>query len=384
MIRGGYGIFWNFTPGGTSSSKAQNPPFLQSTALTTLPTGYGTNLLLKDGLPAPPGVDPTRPASGTTRSIFDINFRDAFARQWNLNVQRGFGRNYLLEVAYVGSQGRQMLLKGDPNEAPAVIGVSDSNINRPYYKVSPALRSVGQVQSTGILNYHALQLKFQRRFANNFSFLNAYTWGSSKDYNSDNDGTVTILNVHADPSYWYGPSDYDIRHTFSSSVIYEFPWAQQRWYGGWQVTGLLLLRGGLPLTITQTQGVQSTGTGNRPNQTCGGLAANPTIDMWFDASCFNSPADITGTYGNAGRNTVRGPGSFNIDMSLIKNTKIGNVQTEVRLEAFNVLNHPQFANPNTTFGNAAFGQITSMLSSPSCSLCGTTERQVQLGVKVRF
>ncbi|MEP6917820.1 MAG: TonB-dependent receptor, partial [Acidobacteriota bacterium] len=107
VVRGGLGVFWNFTPGGTSSSKAQNPPFLQSTSLTPTPTAYGSTLLLKDGLPPPPGVDPNRPAAGATRSIFDINFRDAYARQWNLNAQRSFGTNYMVEVAYVGSQGRQ-------------------------------------------------------------------------------------------------------------------------------------------------------------------------------------------------------------------------------------------------------------------------------------
>ena len=93
---------------------------------------------------------------------------------------------------------------------------------------------------------------------------------------------------------------------------------------------------------------------------------------------------MTGTYGDAGRNIIRGPGSFNIDASVIKNTKFGHYNTELRIEAFNVLNHPQFANPNTTVGNAAAGTISAMLSSPSCSLCGTTERQVQLALKVRF
>ena len=86
LIRGGFGVFWNFSPGGTSSSKAQNPPFLQSTSLTPTPTSYGVNLLLKDGLPPPPGVDPNRPAAGATRSIFDRDFRDAYARQWNVNL----------------------------------------------------------------------------------------------------------------------------------------------------------------------------------------------------------------------------------------------------------------------------------------------------------
>jgi Carboxypeptidase regulatory-like domain len=383
LIRGGFGIFWNFTPGGTSSSKAQNPPFLQSTTINASPTAYGSNNLLRTGLPDPPGVDPNRPAAGSTRSIFDINFRDAYARQWNFNVQRSFFTNYMLEVAYVGSQGRQMILKGDPNQARPVVGVSDANVNRPYAQISPALRTIGQVQSRGTLDYNALLVKFQRRFVNNFSFLNSYTYGKAIDLNSDNDGNVTLTNVY-DPQYNRGPADYDITHTFTSSWIYELPWAREKLYGGWQFSGILLLRGGLPLTVTQTQNVLSTGTGNRPNRICDGRLDNPTIDRWFDLSCFVPTADATGTYGDSGRGVIRGPGSFNIDASLIKHTRFGRYDTEFRIEAFNILNHPQFANPNVVIGNAAAGTISAMLSSPSCSLCGTVERQVQLGVKVKF
>jgi hypothetical protein len=381
VVRGGFGVFWNFTPGGTSSSKAQNPPFLQSTALTSGNTGI--NLKLSDGLPPPPGVDPNRPPTGSTRSIFDVNFRDGYARNWNLNIQRQLGTNYLVELAYVGSQGRQMALKGDPNQAPPVLGVTSAETNRPYINISPGLRTLGQLQSRGTLDYNALTVKFQRRFADNFSFLNSYTWGLAIDLNSDNDGTVTLTNVY-DPQYNRGPADYDVKHTFSSSWIYELPWAREKVYGGWQINGILYLRSGLPFNVSQTQGVRSTGTGNRPNRICDGKLSNPTIDRWFDTSCFVSPADTTATYGDAGRNILRGPGQFNIDMSLIKNTKIGRVDTEFRLEAFNVLNHPQFGQPNGTIGNAAVGTISSMLSNPSCSLCGTTERQVQLGFKLRF
>jgi len=381
LVRGGFGVFWNFSPGGTSSSKAQNQPFLQSTALTPTPSSYGTNLPLGTGLELPTGVNPAASPAGNTRSAFETNFRDAYARQWNVNVQRGIGRNYMVEAAYVGSQGRHMVLKVDVNQAPPVVGVADANVNRPFIKIDPLLRSVSQAQSIGKVDYKGLLLKFQRRFANNFSFLNSYTFGSSKDFASDNESGIT--NAY-DLNYNYGPSDYDVRHTLSSSWVYELPLARDKIYGGWQVSGIFYLRGGLPLTISQTQGVQSTGTGNRPNRICDGNLSNPTIDKWFDTSCFVRTPDITGTYGDAGRGIIRGPGSFNIDASLIKNTKIGRFATEFRLEAFNVLNHPQFANPNTTFDNAAGGTITAMLSSPSCSLCGTTERQVQLGVKVRF
>ena len=106
--------------------------------------------------------------------------------------------------------------------------------------------------------------------------------------------------------------------------------------------------------------------------------------MWFNTACFQQVPDTTGTFGNTSRNSVRGPGASNIDLSVIKNTKMGPVSSELRLEVFNLLNHPQFANPNGQFGNAAFGTISAMLASPSCATCGTTERQVQLAVKLKF
>jgi Carboxypeptidase regulatory-like domain len=380
IVRGGYGLFWNFTPGGTSSSKAQNPPFLQSTDLRTT---FGTNLTLSSGMPAPPGVDPNRPPTGSTRSIFDVNFRDAYSHNFNVNVQQQFGDKYMVEVAYAGSRARQMATKGDPNQAPPVVGVTNQNINRPYFKVSPGLTTLGQLQSIGFLDYNALLLKFQRRFANRFSILSSYTLGHAEDFNSDNDGTVTFTNVY-DHEYNRGPADYDVKHTFSTTFTYEIPWAVDKVYGGWQTAGAVYLRSGLPFTVTQTQSVLSTGTGNRPNQICDGHLDHPTINQWFDTSCFTVVPDTTGTYGNTGRNTMRGPGQVNMDASLIKNTKIGRIDTEFRVEAFNVFNHPQFAQPNGSIGNSAVGQITAMLASSSCAFCGTTERQVQLGFKVKF
>ncbi len=386
LVRGGVGMYWNFTPGGTSSSKAQNPPFLQSTALTPSPnTSFSPSLKVSDGLPAPPGVDPSRPPSGTTRSIFDINFRDAYTLNWNLDVQQQIGRNYMLELAYVGSRGRQFLLKGNPNEAPATVGVTNSNVNRPYITISPLLRDLGQVQSGGILNYHALLVKFQRRFANGISLLGSYTFAKSMDYNSDNDGLVTVLDVYNIAGYNYAVSDYDVKHTVSVSGIYELPFAREQWFGGWQLTSLIYWRTGFPFTVTQSQGMLSTGTGNRPDTVGNPNLSDPTIDKWFDPTAYQATADSTGTWGNTGRNTVRGPGQFNVDASLIKNTRIGRFNVELRVEAFNIFNHPQFnVRPNSTIGNAAVGTITSSLPNPSCALCGTTERQIQLAAKVSF
>ncbi len=341
-------------------------------------------------MPAPPGVDLTpRPGYGTTRSIFDINFRDAYTLNWNVNVQQQFGANYMLEVAYAGARGRQYLLKGDPNEAPATVGVTNSNVNRPFATLAPLLRDVGQVQSAGVLNYDALMVKFQRRFANGFSVLGSYTFAKALDYNSDNDGAVTVANIYNIAGYNYAVADYDISHTASLSGMYELPLGRQKWFGGWQLSGLAYWRTGYPYTPGQSQGILSTtagGTGQRPDVVSGVSpeVSSPTIDKWFNTGAFLPPVDKTGTYGNAGRNILRGPKQFNIDMSLIKSTRIRGVNLELRCEAFNILNHPQFQLPNRTIDASTAAQISAMLQNPACALCGTTERQVQFAAKVTF
>jgi hypothetical protein len=381
VVRGGFGVFWNWGPGGTASSKAQNPPFLRSATATT---NFGTNLTLSTGPPPLPPTDPALAPVGSTRSAFRVNARDSYAMNWNLNVQQQLGRDYVIEIAYVGSKGRQLVLMADQNQAPPVLGVTDSNVNRPYAQVSPLLRSVGTVETSGTLDYNALLVKFQRRFANGFSFLNAYTYGKTIDLVSDNDGLPNLTNM-LDPDYNRGPADYDVTHTLSSSWIYELPLGRGQRLGGWQVNGIVYWRTGLPVTVIQAQAMLSTGRqDNRPDRLGDGQRADPTVDQWFDPTAFRQTAEPTATFGTAGRNILRGPGQFNVDLSLMKLTRFGGVESELRIEAFNVLNHPQFGQPNAQFGSAAFGTITSMLLNPACATCGTTERQVQLGLKLRF
>jgi hypothetical protein len=382
LVRGGVGVFWNFTPGGTSSSKAQNPPFLQAQDLRTT---YGTNLTLSTGMPPPPGVDPTRPPQGTTRSIFDVNFRDGYTVNYNVNVQQQLGTNYMVELAYAGARGRQYMAKGNPNQAPATVGVTNQNINRPYFSSWPLLGNVGQARSIGELDYHGFLAKVQRRFANGFSLLGSYTFAKTIDINSDNDGDVSFINVYDIPGLHRGVADYDNTHTLSLSGIYELPLGRGTKWGGWQTSAIVFWRSGYPFTVTHIQGVQSTGTGNRPNIVGDPVLADPTIDRWFNAEAYQRVADITGTYGDVGRNTLRGPEQFNIDMSLIKMTSFGRFNLELRVEAFNLLNHPQFgARPNSQVGNAQVGIINGLLPNPSCALCGTTERNLQFAAKITF
>ena len=232
-----------------------------------------------------------------------------------------------------------------------------------------------------------LLAKVQRRFANGFSLLGSYTYSDAKDYNSDNDGQTTVANVYNIHDYNYGPADYDVTHTVSVAGMYELPFGKTKWYGGWQVSGIGYWRTGLPFTPGQTQAILSTtpgGTGQRPNVIGNWELDDPTVERFYDTTAFQQPADTTGTYGDADRNIMRGPGQFNIDLSLIKYTRFNRFNLELRVEAFNLLNHAQFQLPNRTFNAATAAQITAMLQNPACALCGTTERNVQFAAKITF
>ncbi|MBO0800932.1 MAG: hypothetical protein J2P31_19105, partial [Blastocatellia bacterium] len=381
VLRGGYGIFWNNPLTGTSSSKAINPPFLIVQSGTT---NFAPTFILSNGLPPPPAPDPNRQLTGaTTRSIFDPNFQDGYAQQWNLNIQQQIKKDYVLEVAYVGSKGTHLVIKRDINQAPPVVGVTDLNQNRPF----PGLLSLSQGESAGSSIHHALQTKFSRRFGNGLQFVNSYTFGKTIDTVSDTENTVqNAYNIARDR----GVADFDVKHTLTSSWTYDLPFGKGRpfannlgsvankFIGGWQVSGILLIRSGLPFTVNQQQNVQSTGTSNRPNLIGSPVLDNPTIDEWFDISAFQPTSDSSGTYGNAGRNILRAPGQTNLDISLVKVTRFHErFEHQFKVEFFNALNHPQFAAPGNTIGSASAGVISSLLfNSPM--------RQIQVAMKLSF
>ena len=384
VVRGGYGIFWNNPLTGTSSQKPSNPPFLLSNSLSTtlLPT-----LRLSNGIPAPPPVDPNRAPSGTTRSIFDPEFKDGYAQQWNLNISQQFGRNYALEVSYVGSKGTHLVVKQDINQAPPVVGVNNADVNRPFIKLAPGLRALSQVQSRGYSNHHAMLAKFSNRLSNGLLFVNSYTFGKTIDIVSDTEGAAqNAYDFNRDRAV----SDFDVKRLFTSSWSYDLPFGRgkligggagnvaDKFIGGWKLSGILLLRSGLPFSVLQSVNLLSTGTANRPNRIGSGKLDNPTIDRWFDLSAFTPTADNTGTYGNSGRNILRAPGQANVDFSLVKVTRFRErFEHQLKFEFFNAFNHAQFAAPGNTIGTGTVGQISSLLF-------GATARQIQVAMKLSF
>jgi carboxypeptidase family protein len=381
VFRGGYGVFWNNPLTGTSSAKPINPPFLLAQSFTT--TVVPLSRRLSDGLPPPPALDLNRPPSGATRSIFDPDFRDGYAQQWNLNIQQQLKNDYVLEVSYVGSKGTHLVIKRDINQAPPVVGQKDQNVNRPF----PSLRSLSRVESSGSSIHHALQTKFSKRFGNGLQFVNSYTFGKTIDTVSDTEGT--IQNAY-DIARDRGVSDFDVKHTLTTSWTYDLPFgkgrpfannlatAADKFIGGWQLSGILLVRSGLPFSVNQQQNVQSTGTANRPNRIGSGELDNPTVDRWFDINAFQVTPDFTGTYGSSGRNILRAPGQTNLDISLVKVTRFRErFEHQFKVEFFNALNHPQFAAPGNNIGSGTAGVISALLfNSPM--------RQIQLAMKLSF
>jgi hypothetical protein len=386
ILRGGYGMFYNNPMTGTSSQKSSNPPFLYifGATTTTLPT-----LSLSAGLPPIPALDLNATPSGATRSIFDPRYRDGRAQQWNVNIQRQLGKDYLVEAAYAGSKGEHLAIKTDINVAPPVVGVTDQNVNRPFIQLAPGLRSLSQLQSRGWSIYHALTGKFTKRFSHGFSFVNAFTWGKTLDIVSDTENaTLNPYNFNYDRAV----SDFDVPKNFTSSLTYELPFgkgkslgsswgsAADKLAGGWQVNFILIARSGIPLNVLQTTGLQSNGTGNRPNRIGNGKLDNPTPDRWFDINAFQQTPDNTGTYGSAGRNILRQPDQVNTDFAIIKRTKVTErVEHQFRLEMFNFVNHPQFQVDQgpRTIGNAQQGVLQALLF-------GSSMRQIQLAMKISF
>ena len=373
ILRGGFGMFWNTPLTGTSSSKAQNPPFLLAQSLTN-PSPFVPVVSLSSG-----SAPPTPVTGGNSRSSFDPNFRDGYAQQWTLSIQQQLGTHDMFEIGYVGSRDRQLVVLVDVNQAPARIGVTNPNVNRPFFAANPTLGSVAQSMSRGTCDSHALQARAERRFMAGSSMSAAYTFGKAIDLDSNTDGTAAFPNSY-DLRYSRGPANHDVTHVFTATWIYALPFARGGKLGGWQASGLLLARSGYPFTVFQSLNPSSTltaGVAYRPDRRGSGVLEAPTVDRWFDTGAFTRTTEPTAAFGNAGRNILRGPGQFTIDAALAKVTAVRRLETELRVEAFNLLNHPAFANPFSNIDSASAGRISSLMSF-------TPMRQLQVALKVRF
>ncbi|MGA2185546.1 MAG: carboxypeptidase regulatory-like domain-containing protein [Bryobacteraceae bacterium] len=398
VVRSAYGIFYDVGIFNISVLPRANPPFYE---LSFFPNS-GTNVI--QDILSQPGLAIVQP------NMISRNFRDGYMQQWNVDLQYELKPNWMIDLAYVGSKGTHLSDVRDLNQTDPATG------NAPY----PWFSSILDVESAASSSYHALQFRSEKRVGHDLGFLASYTFSKSiDDISSVFGGSVgsglpqDSQNLSADRAL----SDFDARHRFVLSSVYDLPfgrmWAKQpgmrkALLDNWQMSGILTAQTGSPFTVNlaaaQTgSAIAAFGNPYRPDLisnplTPGPVTANPdpachsTISQgglaadvvrqpgsWFNTCAFAAPA--AGQFGTAGRNILTGPGFTNLDFALARTIpfRTEGHRLQIRGEFFNLFNHPNFDLPNHTFGTPTFAEVLS-----ENAYGNRPPRQIQLGLKYIF
>ena len=385
VLRGGYGIYYDQSALAPAEALYFNSPFFDNNIFFSLP---GLPLTLNNPFPSFFPFPLPDSALAIQRDL-----RTGYMQHWNFNLERQLGSKAVLEVAYVGSKGTKLLTARDINQPqPSVLPLGLPIVPRP----DPRFDDINLLESRANSNYNALQARFQQRLARGFSTLASYTWSKSIDdasnfFSSAGDPNFpqNSYNVAAER----GRSNFDVRHRLSVSYSYALPFGKGRQYladsgwlstvvGGWETYGIVTVQSGRPFTVALLSEIDNSGTGrsilgfganDRPNLVGSPELSHPTTAQWFNTAAFAFSAP--GTFGNAGRNILDGPGYQTVNLSLMKNTALSErITLQFRAEAFNLFNHPNFNLPDNFLGSPTFGRITS----------ARDPRHIQFGLKLLF
>jgi len=380
VVRGGYGVYYDQSPLAPAEALYFNSPFFDNNVFFPL---QGLPLTVNN--PFPSFFPFALPDSALS---IQRDLRTGYMQHWNFNVERQLGERNTVEVAYVGSKGTKLLTARDINQPqPSVLPPGLPFVPRP----NPQFDDINLLESRANSNYHALQARFQRRMTRGFSTLASYTWSKSLDDASnfftsagDPNFPQNSYNVAAER----GRSNFDVAHRLSVSYSYALPFRRggddlaAKLANGWETFGILTLQSGRPFTVALLSEIDNSGTGrsilgfgnnDRPNLIGNPELSDPTPDRWFNTNAFAFSAP--GTFGNAGRNILDGPGYQSFNAALVKNTNFSErVNLQFRAEAFNFFNHPNFNLPDNFLGSPSFGRITS----------ARDPRHIQFGLKLLF
>jgi len=416
VIRAGFGVTWIEMAGITTPFTTPFFPFIQTVTQRTL-NNITPAFQLSNGATVQPIA--LSPDAGLGQGVFavDRELGSGYVQQWNVGIQRAITNNLVFEIAYAGSKITH-------------VGIPDTNINQltaeqlalgpalltqvanPCFGRVPLSSSIGGAtvslaqtlrpfpcyttvslyrNNVGNTNYNALQAKIEQRLSRGFSYLIAYTHSKLIDEASSVfDATVQtgpIANFPVADSFnrklERDLSTGDIPNVFVASITYDLEFFKNRrgitgkLLNGWSLNAIINAQSGIPVAVTQATNFNAfAGFGTqRPN-----LIRNPnlpgnqqTTAQWFYISAFTTAPPFT--IGTRSRNPVRGPHYQNIDIAFIKRTGITEkTNIEFRTEIFNLTNTPPLGNPNTSFGSAAFGTITS----------AGDPRVIQFGLKLNF
>ncbi len=326
----------------------------------------------------------------------------AYYQETLLSVQHEFPAQTLVDLSYVFTKGTHLGFTRDIDQVPENLlpgyatGAYSSCYNDP--SAYPYFCSISAFLFDGYSSYNALQFRAEKRTSQGLYFLFNYAWSKTMDAGtgSGDDATPDVwqnaFNIRAN----YGLSTLDMRNSINGSASYELPFGQGKMVGlhgvadealgGWRLTGIYQVHTGIPFTVTTSDsGVDNSGSeANQcgcgyawlPNVVGNPQVSGPSINEWFNPGAFATPA--TGTFGDEGRNTLIGPNWRDLDLSLGKTFQIHEaMHLEIRADAFNSFNHPNFSQPQTATGTGVVGGGT--ITSTSAG-----GRDVQLGGRFTF
>ena len=437
-IRGGYGLYFNRTEEETSLQNLGAPPFGLSSAgandtgpATTAPAFANPYQDINSGTAFPNKFPFTFPTAGSAVdftkfepigiSLYSPHFRIPYSENFNLTIERQMPTNIVARMSYVGALGRheQITYEGNPitqagHDAclitPACVsGRNNQVVNFPTHTAfAPGnlIASAGTIDTIGASNYHSLQLSATKGYTHGLLFQASYTWSHAIDNgssfeNSGFGGSNRGYNQFV-PGLNVGDSQFDVRHRFVFSPVYDVPnwralpgmhWLPDVIGKGWEISGILTFATGFPIDIRTSSGSLSLFCSSNfqfyacpdvPNQIAPIKELDPRVgkNFWFDPTSFATEA--VGTFGNTHRNPLHGPGINNTDVAIFKNIYFWpgseSKYVQLRLESYNAFNHTQFynsaspANITTTITSANFGRISS--AAPG--------RATQLAAKIYF
>ena len=388
VVRGGYGISQYMEGTGANLRLPLNPPFFFESAVTyDATTGGGS---LASGFA---DLRPLDQPSGQVRA-WDPNLRPQFTQQWNVFAEYLVRPSITANVGYVGHHATHLVTPVEGNQPLA--GTGDPSTwaplqnRRPLFATAPLITNISTTASRGRSDYKGLQASLRQRVSHGLEYLASYTLGKANAnqlgyYGSGGftaaEGTYW-MNAY-DPEANYGPAFFDVRHNFVLSASYELPYGRDSRgpsvtnavLGGWRLSGIFQARSGFPITVLDGRGssLQAVRGGERPNCIGDPVPANQTLDHWLDINAFARAAP--GTWGNCGVGIARAPGYQNLDLTLSKRFAVGGARyAELRAEAFNVFNRPNFRAPARDINSPnTFGQITQTLSTTTVSTARTGE-----------
>lgn len=340
-----------------------------------------------------PLPDPT--PFGSAGWYANPNLKNAYAHQWNVELQQQLTEDLALSAAYVGSRTYRLDHNGAANTAltPGAGTPAEVNARRPFPWQSSIFMSIYD----GRAWYDALQVRLNKRFSHGFQALISYTWSKSQDYQSgwfgaeNGIGSDSTVQDYYHPQSSKGPSAYNIPHFLSIAAVYDLPFGRGKQMlnsgpaavvlGGWQLNMIAQFRSGQPFNLDVPGDVANIGNSvawwnyARPNLVGDPHLSHPTEAEWFNTAAFAVPVL---SYGNAGKNILSTEPVQNIDFSLFKRFDFTErYRAELRIESFNTFNIMNLGAPGATLGSPTFGIITGLAQ-------GKQPRQLQFGMKFLF